>query len=251
MFERRKTEHPWDGRIEPLKIIGNVYFAGTYQASVHLIDTGDGLILIDTGYENTLYLVIRSIYELGFAPKDIRYIIHTHWHGDHTEATRALVDLSGSKTLIGRYDEEKARQYFTPDILIRDGDTLALGNTAIHLMETPGHTRGTVSLFFETEENGIVYRVGMFGGAGSNTLASGHFEYDTCREDYRHSLARLKKERVDVFIGNHTWNNDTEKKAKILRDTGENQFVDGKLWRRFLEYREYRLEALIQKEQQM
>ena len=34
-------------------MIGNIYFVGTYEASSHLIDTGDGLILIDTGYEET------------------------------------------------------------------------------------------------------------------------------------------------------------------------------------------------------
>lgn len=249
MFERRKTENPWDGKIEPFKIIGNVYFVGTYQSSVHLIDTGDGLILIDTGYANALYLVIRSIYELGFDPKDIKYIIHTHWHWDHTEGTAALVDLSGAKTLIGRYDQEKAKQYFIPDILIKDGDTLTLGNTTVRFLETPGHTRGTISLFFETEENGVIYRVGMFGGAGSNTLVKGCFDYENDpREDYRCSLKRLKKEKVDVFIGNHTWNNDTERKAQILRETGENQFIDANIWGVFLKYRELRLDQLIQKE---
>ena len=93
MFARRKIVNPWDGKMEPFRIIGNVYFAGTFQASCHLIDTGEGLILIDPGYSNSLYLVIRSIYKLGFRPEDIRYIVLTHWHNDHTEATRALVDL--------------------------------------------------------------------------------------------------------------------------------------------------------------
>ena len=111
MFTRKKdVKNPWEGKLDPFKIIGNVYFVGTFQSSVHLIDTGDGLILIDTGYSNALYLVIRSIYMLGFDPKDIKYIIHTHWHWDHTEGTRALVDLSGAKTLIGRNDEERAKE---------------------------------------------------------------------------------------------------------------------------------------------
>ena len=75
MFERRKIVKPWEGRIEPFKIIGNVYFTGTFQSSSHLIDTGDGLILIDTGYSDILYLLIDSIYKLGFNPKDVKYII--------------------------------------------------------------------------------------------------------------------------------------------------------------------------------
>lgn len=248
MFKRRKILNPWEGKIDPFRIIGNVYFVGTFQASCHLIDTGEGLILIDPGYSNTLYLVVLSIYELGFNPKDIKYIINTHWHGDHTEATRALVDLTGAKTLIGRYDEEKVKQYFDPDQLIKDGDVLALGNVTISFMETPGHTKGTISIFFETKDKGKTYRVGMFGGAGANTMAQGHFDYDGCREEYRNSLHRLKNEKVDVFIGNHVWNNDTAVKGEVLLKTGENRFIDQTLWHEFLEFCEKRLDEVISKD---
>ena len=248
MFEKRKITNPWEGKMEPFRIIGNVYFVGTFQASCHLIDTGEGLILIDPGYSNTLYLVVRSIYELGFNPKDIKYIINTHWHGDHTEATAAMVDLSGAKTLIGRDDEEKVKRYFDPDILIGEGDTLSLGNTTVSFIETPGHTKGTISLFFNTEDDGKIYRVGMFGGAGANTMTQGHFDYDGCREDYRNSLHRLQKEKVDVFIGNHVWNNDTAVKGELLLKTGVNKFIDKNLWNDFLAFCEKRLNDVISKD---
>ena len=245
MFERRTIANPWEGKIEPFKIIENVYFCGTFQASCHLIDTGNGLILIDPGYDNTLYLVIASIYKLGFRPEDIKYIVNTHWHWDHTEATAAMADLSGAKTLIGRDDAEKARRYFEPDILLKDGDTLTLGNTTMTFLETPGHTKGTISLFFDTTQDGITYRVGMFGGAGANTLAKDAFDFPDCREAYRNSLHRLRKEHVDVFIGNHCWNNDTFAKAELLKQTKENPFIDRELWHQFLTYCENRLDKVI------
>ena len=156
-----------------------------------------------------------------------------------------MVDLSGAKTLIGQDDEDKAKKYFNPDILVKDGDTLTLGNTSISFIETPGHTKGTISFFFETEENGKMYRVGMFGGAGANTLAQGRFDYDGCREDYRNSLHRLQKETVDVFIGNHVWNNDTAVKGELLLKTGENKFIDNNLWHEFLAFCEKRLDEVI------
>ena len=183
-----------------------------------------------------MYLVIDSIYKLGFKPTDIKYIINTHWHWDHTEATAALCELSGAKTLIGKEDEEKAKQYFTPDILISDGDTLTLGNTTVSFMETPGHTKGTVSFFFDTTDSGKTYRVGMFGGAGANTLVKDRYDFEGAREAYRNSLYRLLNEKVDVFIGNHTWNNDTFNKAKLLSETGENRFIDPALWAEFLKF---------------
>ena len=249
MFERRILKNAWDGRIEPFKIIGNVYFVGTFQASSHIIDTGDGLIMIDTGYSDTLYLVIDSLYKLGFKPTDVKYIINTHWHGDHTEATAAMANLSGAKTIIGKEDFERASGYFTPDISVKDGDKLTLGNTTVEFMETPGHTKGTISFFFDTVSDGKTYRVGMFGGAGVNTLAAGAFDYDGCRDGYRQSIKRLKAEKVDVFIGNHTWNNNTAKNAEILRQTGENKFIDHTLWKRFLDFCEKRLDDVIANEE--
>ncbi len=248
MFERKKFENHYQGAIEPFKVIGNVYFVGTTPASSHLIDTGDGLILIDTGYADTLFLLVNSIYKLGFSPYDVKYIIHTHWHGDHTAATAPLAHLTGAKTFIGEKDAERVKKYFTPDVLLKDGDVVTLGNTKIEVMETPGHTLGTISLFFEAEENGIKYQVGTFGGAGANTLAKGKFDYDNCREDYQKSINELRKRKVEVFIGNHVWNNDTEAKGEILRKTGENKFIDSNIWNEFLDFCENRLYETIEKD---
>ena len=251
MYENspRYGKEPWLGRMEPCKIIANTYFVGTYQASCHLIDTGDGLILIDPGYSNTLYLVVDSIRKLGFDPGDIRYILCTHWHGDHTAATRPLVGISGAKTMIGELDAERAAECFVPDILIKDGDELTLGDTTIHFMHTPGHTAGTVSFFYDAWENGHVYRLGMFGGAGVNTLSRNTFEFEGCREAYLSSLTRLRSERVDVMLGNHTWNNDTYNKSIELLSGGENRFIDPELWCRFLNNCKARLMKVIEREE--
>ncbi len=248
MFERKTFKNHYEGAIEPFKIIGNVYFVGCTPASSHLIDTGEGLILIDTGYLDTQFLLINSIYKLGFSPYDIKYILHTHWHWDHAEATAGIAHITGAKTIIGKKDEEKVKKYFIPDIIVEEGDTVELGNTKIEIMETPGHTEGCISIFFETEENGKTYRVGMFGGAGVNTLKKGAFDYPDCREGYRNSLNRLRQEKVDVFIGNHVWNNDTEARGKLLLETGENKFIDSQIWTDFLDFCEKRLDDVIKSE---
>ncbi len=234
--------------IAPFRIFGNVCFVGTYAESSHIIDTGDGLIMIDTGSPENLTAILNGLEAFGYSPKDVKYIINTHWHWDHTEATRAMVELSGAKTLIGKEDYENAKRYFDADILISDGDTLTLGNTTVNFIETPGHTKGTISLFFDSEDNGRVCRVGMFGGAGVNTLAKGKFDYEGCRDDYRKSVHRLLCEKVDVFIGNHSWNNKTYENSIILRETGENKFVAPEAWVKFLHSCEKRLDATIEKD---
>ena len=85
----------------------------------------------------------------------------------------------------------------------------------------------------------------MFGGAGCNTLVKCAFDFDGCREAYINSINRLMKEKVDVFIGNHTWNNDTFGKAKLLKTAKENPFIDGTLWHKFLSFCLNRLNDII------
>lgn len=86
-------------------------FVGTKPASAHLIDTGAGLILLDSGYPETLYLVLDSIRRLGFRLEDLALILHSHGHIDHIGGTRALVELTGAKTAIGAADARyRARQ---------------------------------------------------------------------------------------------------------------------------------------------
>ncbi len=241
-----KYENLWEKYIKPSRLIGNLYFVGTYEASTHLIDTGDGLILIDPGYCESLYMVINNIWELGFKPTDIKYIIVTHAHYDHADATEALVHLTNAKTFIGKKDLPLLKgeifhyplKSFAPDFLLEDNDVIALGNTQIKCLSTPGHTEGTMSFFFDVEEGGQIYRAGMFGGAGNNTLGKGfliknNLSFDI-RDKFLDSIDRLLKEKVDVFIGNHVQNNHTDEKIKMLGISKENPFIVPGEWEEFL-----------------
>ena len=141
MMTKRELPPKSERIIEPFRMFGNVYFVGTYAESSHVIDTGEGLIMIDTGSPSNLSVILAGLQKLGFAPADVKYIINSHWHWDHTESTRAMVELSGAKTLIGREDYEKAKRYFDADILVSEGDTLTLGNTGIMIQHNAGLKR--------------------------------------------------------------------------------------------------------------
>ena len=62
---------PWMWRVEPFCIADNMYFVGDRDVCSHLFDTGEGLLLLDTGYPFASYLLFESIREMGFDPKDV------------------------------------------------------------------------------------------------------------------------------------------------------------------------------------
>ena len=223
--------------IAPFRMLENLYFVGTYAASSHLIDTGAGLILIDTGYEENAPIIVENMKTLGFDVADVKLILHSHGHYDHTDATQHLLPLCGAKTYLAREDLRYIKG-FEPDEYYTDGQKIILGNTEILCLHTPGHTNGTYSFFWDIIHEGKRLRAGMFGGAGFNQLkkayldARGLFYFQ--RGDYFRSVERLKGEHVDVFVGNHSWNNKTMEKAQTLRETGENLFIDSEAWEKFL-----------------
>ncbi len=234
--------------VQPFRLIGNVYYVGSVEASSHLIDTGDGLILIDTGYVESAEGIVQSMQTLGFDIADVKYILHSHGHYDHTDATARLMQLAPSaKTLLSFRDLRYIRG-FTPDIDLGDGYELCLGNVKIDCVFTPGHTEGSFSFFFDVEEKGERLRVGMFGGAGVNQLKKDYMHNKgvsyLLRGQFFDSVERLLTERVDVMLGNHTWHNDTVGRAQRLHEE-RNPFIVPDEWERFLGKLYRKLERII------
>lgn len=244
---------PWEGFVKPFRIFGNLYFIGTKPASTHLIDTGDGLVIIDPGYPQSLYLVINNIYELGFNPKDIKYIVITHGHYDHLGAVKALQELTGAKTFIGKEDvtyangtddltwaKELGTEYyesFEPDVLISDGDVIELGNTSILCKDAPGHTPGTKAFFFDVTDGKTTLRAAMHGGVGMRAMEKKFLDRyglsTDVREKFVPAIEGFIDEKVDILLGNHVGNNDTVGKSLEMTET-YNPFINDTAWKEFL-----------------
>ena len=246
---------PWNWGATPFHIVDNVYYVGDRDVSIHLFDTGEGLLLLDTGYTMGAYLLLESIRALGFEPKDVKWILHTHGHLDHFGCTRIFVEHYGSRTYFPEVDlpmlDEKKElnwheefgvpyeppydQYFTPDVLVNPGDVLTFGNTKVEVFCAAGHTPGTLCYRF-TLPGGL--KAAMHGGVGVNTISREYGEKrgvgDTWRKAYIQSLQKLKGLEVDVVLGNHPNQSDTF--AKYKRMTEEvNPFIDPTEWDRFLD----------------
>ena len=248
--------------IKPIKIYGNLYFVGTRAVCTHLIDTGEGLIIIDPGCSENLPIVLDNIVELGFNVNDIKYIVVTHAHYDHMDSVSELVKICGAKTFIGKGDlpllTGEMYHYpikpFKPDVLLNDGDIISLGNTEICCVSTPGHTEGTMSFFFNVTDGSISYRAGLFGGVGSNTLLKQflleHNISPCCRQMMLDSINKLKGERIDIFLGNHLQDNKTEEKIQLIIAGKENPFIANAQyeWNVFLDTRLSLIKQIIEED---
>ena len=225
-------------KVAPFRMIGNLYFVGTKEASSHLIDTGDGLILIDTGYEETADAIVESMEILGFQMQDVKIILHSHGHLDHTDGTAKLLRLAPEAKTYLSFRDIRYIKGFTPDYDILDGDVIKLGNTEIECLFTPGHTEGSVSFFLDVVEDGKTYRAAMFGGSGVKQLRKEFMDgwrvpY-LCRGQFFDSVERLLKIPVDVMIGNHTWQNHTLEKGAMMETATVNPFIDPTEWGNYL-----------------
>ena len=244
--------------VRPFRLFGNVWYVGDNWVCVHLIDTGDGLLLIDSGNCGAAAMLVHTIWEAGFNPADVKWIIHSHGHLDHFGASVFFKRMFGTKLYLGARDAKMFREQpelsivqgtynlcdelFIPDYEIKEGDMLTFGNTTMEFFEVPGHTDGCIACFFDAYNGDEVKRCGYYGGFGFNTLTKenllemGEPEFKT-RQVYLDSLAKVRDQKVEIFLGNHCINNDTlGRRARQLADPdGPNPFVDDTLWANYLD----------------
>lgn len=252
--------------IAPFRMLDNVYFVGSRAVSVHIIDTGAGLIMIDTGYPNMREQILHSMKTLGLNPEDLRIILLSHGHYDHTGSAREYRELFGAKIYIGRPDNDiingkrdlswaKELGYdrlpdFDADVLLDDGDTIELGNTSIRCLIKPGHTEGTIAMFFDTEHEGKRVSCAMHGGVGVNSMLPSflnRYELPLSLPDtFRSGLKAMTDMKVDVVLGNHPCQNDTEGKLARILAGEKNACIDPSEWLRFLKESEDNLKIALQ-----
>lgn len=247
-------ERPFEYAVEPFHIAGNLYYVGNSWVSVYLIDTGEGLILIDTAMPQTVYLTLEGIRSLGFNPKDIRLILLSHAHYDHCGGARLLAEYTGARVLMGKEDmfflTERPELIhavngwnlpFYVDECYGDGKDVELGTVRIETRHCPGHTPGTYSFFFHISEGGKTYRCGMHGGLGINTLTDGYLEKmglpKSLQDDFEENLRIMREEQVDIPLGSHTNHGDMLGKARRKAAGEGNPFIDPEGFRRVIDGR--------------
>lgn len=241
-------EHTWKYAVPAYKAAPHVWqVGGQDDVCAYLLDSGEGLILIDTGYRASFYLLIDRIWRAGYDPKQIKKILLSHWHWDHVNGARYLQELTGAEVWISSIDEEQHQLWkdrtdplpmvdYKVDHFYDDSTTIDLGRFSIHARLTPGHTPGATSFWFDDtdETTGEIFRCAMHGGIGVGLMAKSYLEENGLSLELPHIFIKDCLEladswKVDICLPSHL--NQGNVKPNIPEDkTDYRVWIDGELW---------------------
>ena len=201
----------WNKPTEPFKVIDNIYYVGTNGLASYLITTPQGHILIDTVMPESTAQIEASIAKLGFKVADIKYILNTHAHIDHTGGLAQIKQETGAQMVAGAKDvplleggfypgrEQESHLNFPPvkvDRAVHEGDTVTLGGVIFFCS-------ATVAL---------------------NQLV-GRPTYPGIVDDYKKTYAWAKTVHPDILLAPHPEMFDLAAKRAKIAEGGPNPFV--------------------------
>ncbi|BCJ88263.1 MBL fold metallo-hydrolase [Effusibacillus dendaii] len=182
--------------------------------NVYIIaDQGEALI-IDGGYENPAAAkeIIDYVTKLG-NPK-VTGILLTHYHQDHSPGAKALADFYQCPIACHALEKEAVEKQISPytvQITYQEGDMITVGSKQLQVLHTPGHTRGHLSLWLETEKLLVT---------GDNIVAEGTTWIgppDGDLTDYLQTLHRfLELKPALIAPGHGEWVHDTMAKIEFF-----------------------------------
>lgn len=235
----------WTRPFEPFRIVGNIYWVGSYDLSTYLITTPQGHILINTGIGDTAKHIADRVEKLGFKIADVKILTVTHGHFDHvagiadlkrmtnamvvvSEPEKALLESGGKSDF--RFGSTRSAQ-FTPvtvDRTFKDGEKISLGGTELTAHLHAGHTKGATSFTLDVRENNKTYRViiANMGSINPGVKVTGMPGYPSIGEDYAKTFRSQKEMKIDVWLSSHASQFSMHEKYKPGDPYNPDRFVD-------------------------
>jgi metallo-beta-lactamase class B len=198
----------------PTKVFDNVYYVGGMEVGGWLIDTGDGYIMLDAGYDYAYEAILKpNIEALGLDYTKVKYILITHSGPDHVGAAKKFQGERGAANLKVIYDSTINGITVT---LKGDGDTLTLGDTTITMVKTPRTVGGSgLSYFIPVKVHGKRHMWATYGNTGINPpLASIQVYLDSMAKWFTY-VDNLKP---DIAISSHPFVDGSIRRMELIRE---------------------------------
>jgi len=227
----------------PYQVFDNLYWLGTRQHSSWALKTSAGLIIIDTNFAwATQPEILDGLAKLKLNPKDIKYVILSHAHGDHDQGV-ATLQKYGAKIVMGAPDWDVTLKR-APDVaggvptrgpgdiaVGPEGAKVTLGDTTVDVIFTPGHTPGTLSYVFPVKDKGKTVMVAYSGGTLTGAFGSDGKRWDEYIDSQKRMAQAAAAAGASVILSNHSEYDNAYTKARLVgvkREVGEdNPFVMG------------------------
>lgn len=248
------------------RIAGNTYYVGSKALASYLIETPDGHIVINTGFEETVPLIRASIESLGFKLTDVKILLESHAHSDHVAGHAALQNLTGAKVFVMKGDDKViasggAGQYLYGDSrwpackvdrVLEDGDEVSLGGVKLVAHLTPGHTRGCTSWAWQVTDAGKKLDVVVIGSPNVNPgyQLVDNKDYPEIADDYTKTFQVLKKLPCDIFLGAHGDYYGMLAKHARLKGATTNPFIDSEGYREYVAVKQQAFESKLKEQMQ-
>jgi metallo-beta-lactamase class B len=213
----------WLGSRPPVRLHGNSWVVGFEGLSVLLIDSGDGLILIDGAVPQAVPAIEANIASLGFRVEDIELILSTEPHYDHAGGIAALARDSGATVVAseaavevlrrgrsGPDDPQAAHLPAFPAVerlrAVADGEVVRLGNVEIVARATPGHTAGSMSWSWRSCDGERCADI-VFAASLNPVSADGYRFTDPAHHpvvtSFRRTFAAMRNLPCDILVTAH------------------------------------------------
>ncbi len=209
----------WNTPTEPFHIIGNVYYVGTEGLGAYLFTTPEGHILLDGATPQGAAMIEANIVKLGFKTSDVKILLNSHAHYDHSGGLAQLKADTGAKLSAMEGDvsaleggfylgSESNKAMSAPpvkvDTILHDGDKVTLGGFSLTAHLTAGHSRGCTSWGWTVQHDGKPLEALVFCSA---TVAANRItpplQYEGIVEDYRKTFAKTRQMKVDIPLAPH------------------------------------------------
>jgi metallo-beta-lactamase class B len=254
----------WNRPVPPFRIADNLFYVGAEGVASYLITTPAGDVLIDTGFRDTVPLVVASVRKLGFRVEDIRILLISHGHFDHAGGLAAMKAATHARLLVSpaeapllerggkgdfAFGDKYAYPPVTPDGLLRDGEPVRLGGVALTPHFTPGHTKGCTTWTMTVHDHGqlrhVVFACSL---SAPDYQVVNNPKYSGILSDFAASSAKMRALPCDIFLAAHPWEFELDRKRAALEadpSSAVNPFVDPAGYRAYIDRSEAALKERV------
>ncbi len=235
--------------VPPVQMFDNLYFIGTNAAGIYVVNSPDGMAMIDTNFDWDAKDLVLELKDFNLDPQNIKYIIVTQGHDDRYWGAKSLQDTyPNAHVVMSALDWDTVAKDNSPervkprkDMIATDGEQFKLGGATITTYITPGHTPGTLSIIISGLTNktsahpdSVGHTASLWGGADINLGRAGVQYWSDGQAMMKTYIASMKrfqelneKAGVDVILSTNMRHISVSQRLQIWREMNPSRPMNG------------------------